>query len=111
MMNVALQIAVVAITVAGSHAAPPTLWFVCDRANDFVDAVDRGTGGVSARNVSSVSAALASATKGDGLLVIAEAMLPSNPGHPQSGTGTNVSASEWSQIQALGLRVYIEVRL
>ena len=65
-------------------------------------------GNCKTRVFANVSDALAAAGHGDGLLVMAEGMLPSNPGVPQRGTGANISAAQWAQIDTLGLFVYLE---
>lgn len=62
-------------------AAPPTLLFVAQPTNDVFTAAAKGP--LPTKHFPTVSAALAAATPNDGLLVMAEGMLPSNPGVPQ----------------------------
>ena len=90
-----------------SAAAAPALNFVSTApVNDFVVAAKKGN--VTVNVFPSLSAALGSAAAGDGLLIMADDMLPVDPSKPQTNTTTNVTADEWSTISKLGLRVYIE---
>jgi hypothetical protein len=66
------------------------------------------SGNCKTRVFANVSDALAAATVGDGLLVMAEGMLPSSPGVPQKGTGAKITNAEWSVIDTKGLFVYLE---
>ena len=50
---------------------------------------------------------IAAAKRGNGLLVMASAMLPSTK-IPQSNTTVAISAAQWAQIAALELRSYVE---
>jgi hypothetical protein len=93
--------------VATVGGAVPTLLFVADEANDFLVVAER-TGALPTKRFLSVAEAVAAAAPGDGLLVMAEAMLPSNPGLPQNHTGTQVTHAEWASIQSKGLLVYLE---
>ena len=69
-----------------ANAAPPTLRFVSSPDNDvFVAATSKGNSTVSSVAYKSLNEALAAAEQGDGLLVLAEAMKPVNPGVPQVG--------------------------
>ena len=87
--------------------ASPTLLFVADPStNDFYAAASTH-GKLSTKAFESVSDAVAAAARHDGLLVMADALLPSDPGLPQHGV-TNITADEWAVITAKQLFVYIE---
>ena len=101
----ALQIFAVTLIFVVSEALP-TLNFVADLDNDVLVAAQKGK--LPVKNFRTVAAALAAAKHGDGLLVMAEGMHPSNPGVPQSNTTTIVTNSEWEVCKNLSLRVYVE---
>ena len=87
--------------------AAPSLLFVADPAtNDFYIAAARQST-LPCRSFTTVSSAVAAATPKDGLLVMADALLPSNPGFPQSGV-TTINAEDWGVITEKELIVYIE---
>jgi hypothetical protein len=85
----------------------PALVFVSTApTNDFVTAARLGN--LTIRTAPTVADALAVAQTGDGLLLLADAMLPVNPDVPQTNTTTNVTADQWTAINNLQLRVYLE---
>lgn len=88
-------------------AAAPSLLFVAKADNDILVAARSGSGST-AKVFGTIDAALAVAATGDGLLVMAERMLPSNPGVPQNGTGVSVSPAQWTTMKAKELSVFIE---
>ena len=85
----------------GEYAA---MWEVQAKTNDFLVAARAGTG-VSVKTFATTESAVAAASDGDGLLVMAEAMLPSNPQHPQNGTGVSITPAQWAAIKAKKLIV------
>lgn len=97
----------IAACATAVEASPPSLLFVSTAtSNDFVVAAQKGQ--LPVKTFSSVENALNAAAEGDGLLVLADAMRPVNPGVPQTNTTINVSAAEWATIDKLGLNVYLE---
>ena len=86
--------------------AAPSLLFVAETGNDILTAASKGA--LPIKQFLNVSAALAAAAPNDGLLVMAEAMLPSNPGVAQNGTGTELTAAEWASVKEKNLSVYLE---
>ena len=92
--------------ILGVSKALPTLNFVGNLDNDVLVAAKKGN--LPVKNFPTVAAALAAAKHGDGLLVMADGMHPSNPGVPQSNTTTTIAESEWKLCEKLSLRVYVE---
>ena len=82
------------------------LLFVCLPDNDVFLAAQRSAAS-SSRRFDDLASALAAAKRGNGLLVMASAMLPSTK-IPQSNTTVAISAAQWAQIAALELRSYVE---
>ena len=95
----------VAVATAAA-AAGPTLLFVCAERNDMLAAARKGA--LPTKVFATVAGAVAAGGDNDGLFVLAEAMLPSNPGKPQTASGTNVTEAEWAAIRAKKLSVYLE---
>ena len=93
----------------GQSAGAPTLLFVTDTAaiNDILT-VAAAT--AATKTFPTVAAALAAAKPSDGLLLMADGMLPANPGVPQGNANATVavSAAEWAAIKSKQLRVYLE---
>lgn len=77
------------------------------QSNDLVAAAGRGSG-TTVKTFTSVAAALAQATEGDGVLVMADALRPADPGVPQKNTTVVVTPAEWSAFHAKKLKVYVE---
>ena len=96
------------LLAARSGAASPTLVFVSDGLNDVLAAVPRGATPLATKVAPTLSAALAACEEGDGLLVMADGMLPANPGAPQTNTTAVVTPEEWAEIRAKKLKVYLE---
>ena len=87
--------------------ALPTLYFVTFGAsnasaatNDLIRAATKGN--LIVKKATSVTSAVSAASKGDGLLVTADGMLPANPNKPQTDTTVNITESEWNNIRQLG---------
>ena len=80
-----------------------------DPANDFLSAAKTGRSDSPAvRSFATVSAALSAAEAGDGLMILADHMEPSSPGHPSADATVVVTAVEWEAIDAKRLKVYLE---
>jgi hypothetical protein len=90
--------------------ASPTLLFVTDPSatNDVL--VAAGKGGVPTKTFATVAAALTSAKPDDGLLIMADGMLPADPGAPAGNANATivVQDAEWAAIKAKRLKVYLE---
>ena len=72
-----------ALAATSAAVAPPacSLLFVAEPGNDVLAAARKGA--LTTKCFATVAEAVAAAAPNDGLLVMAEAMLPSNPGVPQ----------------------------
>ena len=102
-----LAMAAGAVAIARVAAATPSLLFVSTAAtNDLATAAQLGN--LTSQTFATVDEALAAAAPGDGLLLVADAMVPVNPGVPQTNTTVNVTAAQWDSISKLDLSVYIE---
>jgi hypothetical protein len=98
-------LSLLAVAVGGRASTTPTLLFVAVPTNDFV--VAAASGDLDVMHFPTLNEALVVATVGDGVLVMAEGLLPSNPGAPQQGC-TNITAEQWAVITEKHLYVYIE---
>ena len=102
-----------ALAAIGTVAASPTLLFVTDAnssTNDILTAASKGAAPVPTKTFRTISLALASAMEGDGLLVMADGMLPADPGDPSANANTTtvVTDADWAGIKAKKLKVYLE---
>ena len=86
-----------------------SLLFVARPGNDILTAVSAGEGALpSTKTFGTVTAALESAEAGDGLLIMAEDMLPVTPGVPQQNSSVVVTGEQWAAIRAKQLKCYLE---
>jgi hypothetical protein len=94
---------------AATVGAGQLLLVTTDPANDFLLAAMTGrSDGPAVRSFDTISAALSAAETGDGLMILADHIEPSNPGHPTANATVSVSAVEWKAIGAKRLKVYLE---
>ena len=96
-------------STSSASASSTTLLFVTtdDQSNDLVAAARKGSG-ATVKTFASVAAALAQATEGDGVLVMADGLRPADPGVPQKNTTVVVTPAEWTAFHAKKLKVYVE---
>jgi hypothetical protein len=108
----ALLALVLVLASASSITAAPTLLFVTDTSstNDVLAAASKGAAAVPTKTFATVASALASASNGDGLLIMADGMLPADPGDPTANANATmvVTVAEWAAIKAKNLKVYLE---
>ena len=102
-----------ALALASADAAP-TLLFVTDvsSTNDILTAARsyHPYQKVPTKTFATVALALSSALPGDGLLIMADGMLPADPGAPAANANATVvvTDTEWAAIKAKKLKVYLE---
>ena len=108
MLRLAVMLLPLLAADTDSGRAAPSLVFVAKPSNDIVVAARNGN--LPTHVFDTVAAAVAAASVGDGLLVMAEGMQPADPGVPQnaSATGVRITEGEWADIQAKGLTCYLE---
>ena len=105
--SVALAIASIQGTAASRVALDSTttkLLFVSTAHNDLL-ATAQSSSSISTVNFTTLAAALNASSPGDGLLITADALMPSSPGKPQSNTTVRV---DWAAIAAKRVRAYVE---
>lgn len=97
----------ISLGFAGGLAAPSLLFVTDGESNDLLVAARKGAG-ATVKTFPSVAAALAQASEGDGLLVMADGMRPADPGVPQKNTTAVVTPAEWDAFRAKKLKAYVE---
>ena len=98
---------ILALAIACSiSAGASTVRMVCTPTNDLCRLL-LGMSAVPADRYDNLSAALLAAKTGDGLMVMADAMRDSTKS-PQNDTMVNITEAEWSKIDAMALKTYIE---
>ena len=97
----------ISLGFAGGSAAPSLLFVTDGESNDLLVAARKGAG-ATVKTFPSVAAALAQASEGDGVLVMADGMRPADPGVPQKNTTAVVTPAEWDAFRAKKLKAYVE---